>query len=84
MTRRTRDLICRDAGGNWISRYSEPLSQKTIGVKLFESDQSILEKISQEIDATPTEIVREIVRLWLAEETDALKTLNKALLSKSS
>jgi len=80
MTRRTRDLICRDAGGNWISRYSEPLSQKTIGVKLFESDQLILKKMSQEIDATPTEIVREIVRLWLADaKTDALKILNKAL-----
>jgi len=84
MTRRTKDLICRDARGNWISRYSEPLSQKSIGVKLFESDQSILEKMSQEIDATPTEIVREIVRLWLADgKIDSLKILNKGFGGKA-
>jgi hypothetical protein len=83
--RQIKDLSHRDASGNWVSRHSKPLSSKKIGVYLFKDDHAAIKAIAEKIDATPTEIVREIVRLWLADgKTDAFKILNKALPPESS
>jgi IS30 family transposase len=83
--RQIKDLSHRDASGNWISRYSGSLSSQKIGVSLFNDDHASIRAIAEKIDATPTEIVREIVRLWLADaKTDAFKILNKALPPESS
>jgi hypothetical protein len=83
--RQIKDLSHRDASGNWVSRHSKPLSSQKIGVYLFKDDHAAIRAIAEEIDATSTEIVREIVRLWLADgKTDAFKILNKALPPESS
>lgn len=78
--RQIKDLSHRNASGNWVSCHSKPLSPQKIGVYLFKDDHEAIKSLAEKIDATPTEIVREIVRLWLADgKTDALKISNKAL-----
>jgi hypothetical protein len=72
--RQIKDLSHRDASGNWVSRYSKPLSPQKIGVYLFKDDHAAIKALAKKFDTTPTEIVREIVKLWLADEkNDALK-----------
>jgi hypothetical protein len=72
--RQIKDLSHRDASGNWVSRYSKPLSPQKIGVYLFKDDHAAIKALAEKFDTTPTEIVREIVKLWLADEkNDALK-----------
>lgn len=65
-----RDLNNRDDFGNWKPRYKELLSDRKIGVCLFGSDQIAIEEIAGDIDVTPTELVREIVRQWVISQID--------------
>lgn len=65
-----RDLSNRDEDGNWKCRYEESLSRKTIGLRLFGIDQIAIEEIAGDIEVTPTELVREIVRQWVLSQID--------------
>jgi hypothetical protein len=57
-----RDLSNRDDSGNFKPAYDEPLSDRTIGLRLFGSDQIAIEEAAAEAGVTQTELVREIVR----------------------